>query len=757
MSELAALANFKLPSTTISLPSLLYQNGIVLLTCFGLLAAFCLLRPNNGAVYHRRRKLSHSNRAFPKLPSGPFSWFRVVWRTSEEEILLKCGLDAVMFLRLVRLGLVYALGTVPFGLALVGVDYFAKEAEVASETSGFDLQRLTITNVDAKSFLWVHIAFGWISFFFLGAWLYKNNHDISSRTLVLYHLPERCQSPDGLKEFLAELPPRFQSYHLSLAPNVAHLPQLVQALNFHVRELEGAASDFVDGGGHQIGPRPTHRVDSIEYHSNRILELFYEFQEARDYIAKLPPMPVGFVTFENAFIAHVVLQALLPGEGFPPVERHYLGEPWHVKAGNQVAFDTFPLAFLGAVANVAGMRKLFNDDTLFSGPISKPLIEGTLSPLIMIFSMSLVQLVLRKLSIAQSAITHSLVDRRLLAKYYTFLLFNHLIVFSALQTFPTAIQAFRGFQYRGAGGFVFGIKQMIPQLGTPFTRAIVQTSSFWVNQMALRTIGYFFELIQVVTLARRFFKKHFLRLSARDLSEAAQPQAFDYPVAYALQCFNFTILLLFGITSPLIIPFSLFNFLVSFFVYKHQTMFVYQTRIESGGRLWITAFNRLIVAIILSQFFLLLVFLLSGADDVQWRVVLPLPFLTVVSALTHQTWVLSKFELIDWRVKSPPIHPHLPRDANLRREFHRLVFHQELVSPQLSGAVLSAVPELSRVQELLNDAVVSQSVIEAPTGYEPLALSTSQGDAVDDATFNETSSESGSLIELLDRNQRYRD
>ncbi|KAJ9048708.1 hypothetical protein DSO57_1032243 [Entomophthora muscae] len=797
--------DFKPPSSVISLSSLLYQNVIVFVACIGLLSLFCLLRPNNGAVYQRRRKLADESKTFPKLPPDLFSWIFVVWRTSEEEILQKCGLDAVMLLRLVRLGISYALCMVPFGLALVGVNYHAeKDLESHSQSNGFNLQRLTITNVEKQSFIWVHIAFSWVSFFIIGAWLYKNNHDflrlrkayfsseeyqsdLSSRTLFFYHLPSRCQTPTGLNEFLSGLPYKLQSTHVSLARSVGHLPELIWEFNYLVRNLERSISSFVDKEGRVIGPRPTHKlytslfsplgkkVDSIDFYSNKIQELFYEIKEVKNYVGNLPPIQAGFATFESAYVAHAVVQALLPGvggimKGYKPLPEVRLAP----KSGDiiwsnlnmsrrevkwrSIIFTgiflvvliggAFPLALLGMFATVDGFRELFGKNMVLGG-LSKALIEGFLSPLLMILSMVMVRLLLRKLSINQSAMTHSLVDRRLLAKYYTFLLFNHLIVFSALQTYPVARNAIRLLKPKGIGELLFEIKGLIPRLGVPFTKVIIQSSSFWINQMVLRTTGYFFELIQVVTLTRRFLQKHFVRLSPRDLSEATLPQPFEYPVAYALQCFNITILLLFGIASPLIIPFCLFNLFVSFFVYKHQIMFVYQSKVETGGRLWITAFNHLLSAIILSQFFLLLVFLLSDIKDEQWRVILPLPFLTVVVALSHQSWLLSKYEYIDWREKNAHQSPDKPLNASFERDFHHAVFEQELLGLELSRTVLSAVPEVSRLNTLLSSIHAAN---QSKSGVSMYKRSSPSSSREFDGTLNDSCSESGSLIELLDRN-----
>lgn len=69
----------------------------------GLFFLFVFLRPRNNTVYARRAKYADSKHAPPPLEKGLFAWARSVKQIEEQELVEKIGLDAVVFLRFLRM------------------------------------------------------------------------------------------------------------------------------------------------------------------------------------------------------------------------------------------------------------------------------------------------------------------------------------------------------------------------------------------------------------------------------------------------------------------------------------------------------------------------------------------------------------------------------------------------------------------------------------------------------------------------------
>jgi hypothetical protein len=69
----------------------------------GLFLLFCWIRPYNSNVYAPRAKHADEKHRPIPLDRKPFSWFRAVKQVKEQELVEKIGLDAVVFLRFLRM------------------------------------------------------------------------------------------------------------------------------------------------------------------------------------------------------------------------------------------------------------------------------------------------------------------------------------------------------------------------------------------------------------------------------------------------------------------------------------------------------------------------------------------------------------------------------------------------------------------------------------------------------------------------------
>ena len=64
---------------------------------------FCFLRPYNTIVYAPRLRHADEKHAPPALGKGPFAWLSPVWKTKEQALVEKVGMDAAVFIRFTKM------------------------------------------------------------------------------------------------------------------------------------------------------------------------------------------------------------------------------------------------------------------------------------------------------------------------------------------------------------------------------------------------------------------------------------------------------------------------------------------------------------------------------------------------------------------------------------------------------------------------------------------------------------------------------
>ena len=86
-------------NSTSFLASLLWTIGLSTLLGF----SFCFLRPRTSSIYAPRAKHADEKHAPPYIDNGLFSWVKPIKDVKESELVEKIGLDAVVFLRFLRM------------------------------------------------------------------------------------------------------------------------------------------------------------------------------------------------------------------------------------------------------------------------------------------------------------------------------------------------------------------------------------------------------------------------------------------------------------------------------------------------------------------------------------------------------------------------------------------------------------------------------------------------------------------------------
>jgi hypothetical protein len=93
------------------------------------------------------------------------------------------------------------------------------------------------------------------------------------------------------------------------------------------------------------------------------------------------------------------------------------------------------------------------------------------------------------------------------------------------------------------------------------------------------------DLAQVFSLIIKTIRRRH-NPTPRQLIEWTTPLTFDYASYYNYALFYVTIALSYATLAPLVSPFALLYFTVSYGVHKYDMMYVYFTRNETGGTMW---------------------------------------------------------------------------------------------------------------------------------------------------------------------------
>ena len=93
------------------------------------------------------------------------------------------------------------------------------------------------------------------------------------------------------------------------------------------------------------------------------------------------------------------------------------------------------------------------------------------------------------------------------------------------------------------------------------------------------------DLAQVFSLIYKTIRKSFSP-TPRELIEWTAPMTFDFASYYNYALFYVTIALCYATIAPLVSPFALLYFAISYGVHKYDMMYVYFTRNETGGSMW---------------------------------------------------------------------------------------------------------------------------------------------------------------------------
>lgn len=625
---------------------------------------------------------------------------------------------------------------------LIPINLYYNTKVVQSSSSNL-LLLLTIRDVRGV-WLWAHVAmtyiitfvvFGFVYFHWnamvrmRGTWFRSPEYTDSfyARTLMIQGVPKKFQSDEGIRAIFQSTRVPYPTTSVHVGRRVGQLPELIEKHSDAVRELEHVLVGYLKGG--KLGKkRPTvtlgggcggKKVDAIDYYTKKLQAAEKAVDDYRRQIDDRKPENYGFASLAAVPYAHIVANLLKHKKPkgtdviLAPNPKDIIWNNLNLSAGELAGkkttgwiylvlvafFNTIPLFILSIFANLSSLTSVipFLGEWNSSSPKSFAYVSGVLPPAISALFGYLLPHIFRWLSKYQGATTHSRLDRAVIARYYGFLVISQLIIFTLIGTIFISVKNIVDAIGKKSAKEVFKTFSSLP--GTINTSYIDQ-SPYWITYFPFRGFLAIFDLAQIINLVIITIKKNLFGRTPREIREWTQPPEFEYAVYYSNMLFMSTVAIVFAPLAPLVPVAGAVVFWVSSWVYKYQLMFVFVSRVESGGRLWNVVINRLLVGIVLMQALMCLTIGLQlGFRTFYWVATLP----PIVLVLVFKAFIDRRF-LSDFRYHIPSqdeiaqakIHSQRS-DATrnrLEKRFGHPALHSDLFTPMVHANMVHLIPQV---------------------------------------------------------------
>ncbi|KAF9486012.1 DUF221-domain-containing protein [Pholiota conissans] len=709
---------------------------------------FNFLRPKNKIIYEPKVKYHEGDKPPPRISDSLFGWLPPLVYTKEPELLDKIGLDAVAFLRFLRLMRWLFSGiTILTCAILIPINVAYNLKNVPSKDRDI-LSILTIRDVGGE-WLWAHVTVSYLITFLIvfcvnvhwkamirlrHTWFRSPEYlqSFYARTLQVRHVPKKLQNDEGLKNIFESVKVPYPTTSVHIGRKVGKLPELIDYHNQTVREFEEVLVKYLKGGKVRA-KRPMIRIgghcgmggtkkDAIDFYTAKLKRTEAAIEEYRTQIETRKAENYGFASMAAVPYAHIVAK-MIAGKHPKGTDIDLAPNPKDIIWSNMnrsdaelarkkmlgfvwlffvCFFNTVPLFIISVLANLGPLRTYvpFLDSWAKSSPFSFAFISGVLPPAISGFFGFFLPIIMRWLTKYMGGLTHSKLDRAVVARYFAFLIISQLIIFTLLGVIFNSVQQIV-IQIGKKASFQ-EILDNLHELPARINQTYINQASYWLTYFPLRGFLAVFDLAQIINLVWLSFKTHVFGRTPRDIREWTQPPEFQYAVYYSNILFMGAVGLVFAPLAPLVVLAAAIVFWMSSWVYKYQLMFVFVSKVESGGRIWNLIINRLLFCVILMQLLMLLTIGLQfGFKSFQWVSTIP-PILIIFAFKIYINRVYLPafyyFNPTQQEIDLAKIYSERAdaKSNRLEKRFGHPALHMELFTPMLHKNMM---PLLSQVYQ----------------------------------------------------------
>ncbi|KAI8889509.1 DUF221-domain-containing protein, partial [Backusella circina FSU 941] len=478
--------------------------------------------------------------------------------------------------------------------------------------------------------------------------LLNSSHALASRSVIVTGIPSSLATDEALSEYyenlgigpvrscyvvrtvhrlnkmiqmrsqaLLNLEKAYAKYWENPCPIPGYDPdRILDDVNLYKRILQLAEEDEIMEG--KKSKRPTLRtglwgifgkkVDAIEYYTKLFDDLDKTVMKRR-----LSPnyelTSVGFVTFETMSSAVIASQIAINPKPFA-CRTSMAYEPkdilWHsvsIRGRERIVREVIiwsitivlvclwfvPVVFLSSLVSIEMIEKIapsvaarFEDN-----PVLNNVITSFVPTILINIVTSVLPMIFDALGYFQGLRARSAIAEATLSKYFFFLVFFTLVVFTLAGSSIRTI--------------LLSLAHDPSSITTRLAQSLTTISPFFINYTILQGIMMMpLNLLLLGALIIRGFNYLFCK-TPREYAENTAPWSLNYGMAYPAPLLVFVIVLEYSTISPLILLFGTFYFCMTYFVYKYQFLYVYFRPYEAAGRLWKMIIPRIIFGLLLFQ------------------------------------------------------------------------------------------------------------------------------------------------------------
>ncbi|XP_042475228.1 CSC1-like protein At4g02900 isoform X1 [Macadamia integrifolia] len=652
--------------------------AINLLSAFAFLVAFAILRlqPFNDRVYFPKWYLkgirsspTHSGAFVSKFVNLDFrtyirflNWMPEALKMPELELIDHAGLDSAVYIRIYLLGLkIFIPLTILSFAILVPVNMTDGRLERSKGLTFSDIDKLSISNVSPGSQrFWAHMVMLYVFTFWTCYTLYKEYQIVAF--MRLRFLASENRRPDQFTVLVRNVPPdpdESVSEHVEhffcvnhpdhyLTHQVVYNANELAALVEERKSLQNRLNYYQNKYDRNLTKRPMtktgfwglwgDKVDAIDFYSTKIEKLAKDEDIEREKVTSDPKaiMPAAFVSFRTRWGAAVCAQTqqsrnptIWLTEWAPEPRDVYwtnLAIPYveltirRLIMAVALFFLTFffmiPIAFVQSLANIEGIEKVapFLKD-IIEKKVIKSLIQGFLPGIALKIFLILLPTILMTMSKIEGFTSLSSLEWRSAGKYHLFILVN---VFLGSIITGAAFEQLNTFINQSATEIPKTVGVTVPMKATFFITYIMVDG--WAGIAA--------EILRLVPLIIFHLKNAFLVKTDQDREEAMDAGSIGFASSEPRIQLYFLLGLVYSAVTPILLPFIVVFFGLSYIVFRHQIINVYDQKYESGAAFWPDVHRRLIVGLIISQ---LLVMGLMSTKSAKYstQLLIVLPVLTI--------------------------------------------------------------------------------------------------------------------------------
>jgi hypothetical protein len=592
----------------------------------------------------------------PTFPPSPVELVKSVHDATEVYLLENVGLDAVMFLRFLKVS--FQSISVIAGLlvpVILPINYSQKPANDPNDDNFFatGLARFSMANVESGSaWLWVHFFATYVVTFTLAYFLFVTYRDyvrleneylrqdltvknrtrhhelLQLRTIMVRDIPPELCTDEKLTEYFSNLglgKVEFAVMNRLVDPG---LQGMIRERDDALVKLEHAYMEWYQQRGTDEqasllgkGARPRHRlsffaktdVDTIDFCTRRYMDLTAKILQTRKQALQLNEVnSTGFVTFETQQAAQIVSQVLLKYSSNPftmtaCLAPHPHDVDWDAFQSNLeqkqmrgfvVGVCVFFITFFWGIP-VGFISSFTSLSSLGKVPWIKPILDKLLQVEWMaVFIETLLPPLLFRVflalvpSIMQLLASFQGIEARSWKELAVFDKLYAFMLFNVLFVFALSSAAFTLI-----GDTFDNPISIINLLGTVLPKG----AGFFTNYVIYSSGFFAWELGRPWIAVHHWFRST-LCTTPRDFYTLNRETSFmDFGIHYPYHVIILVICIVYSVQAPIVLLAGMAYFGFGYFVYKHQLLFVYVKEWENYGRHWPMIFNRVVWGMFIFQ------------------------------------------------------------------------------------------------------------------------------------------------------------